>query len=133
MGKGLILLYHRVADEPEDPFRLAVSADNFHAHLGYLQRGAAVVPLSEMPRKGVANRIAITFDDGYRDNAEIAAPALAAAGLPVTWFITVGRLGGHPFWWDRLTHAILGRRPLPAYLEIDLPSGQVWISLPTWE
>jgi len=133
MGKGLILLYHRVADQPVDPFQLCVTADNFRGHLEYLQRRAAVVPLSEMPRKSTANRIAITFDDGYRDNAEIAAPAVAAAGLPVTWFITVGRLGGHRFWWDRLTHAILGGHPLPAYLEIDLPSGQVWLSLRTWE
>src|SRR5215207_10463302 len=92
MGKGLILLYHRVADQPVDPFQLCVTADNFRGHLEYLQRRAAVVPLSEMLRKSTANRIAITFDDGYRDNAEIAAPALAAAGLPVTWFITVGRL-----------------------------------------
>jgi len=133
MGKGLILLYHRVADEPADPFQLCVTVDNFHGHLDYLQRRAAVVPLSEIPRKATANRIAITFDDGYRDNAEIAAPEVAAAGLPVTWFITVGRLDGHRFWWDRLTHAILGRRPMPDSLEIDLPSGRVWLSLRTWE
>jgi hypothetical protein len=47
-------------------------------------------------------------DIGYRDNVELAAPLLAAAGLPVTWFNTAGRLSGQRFWWDRLTHALLG-------------------------
>src|SRR5215204_814507 len=133
MGRILILLYHRVAEVGRDPFNLAVSPYHFHAHLEYLARRGGVVPLDEVHQHTNADRIAITFDDGYLDNAETAAPALATAGLPVTWFITVGRLGGHRFWWDRLTDAILGPHALPDSLDIDLPGGPVWMDLRTQE
>ena len=41
-----------------------------------------------------ARRVAITFDDGYRDNLLNAAPVLHALGLPATVFIVAGRVGG---------------------------------------
>ena len=131
MARTLILLYHRVAEPRDDPFQLAVSPHNFESHLEYLSRRGGVVPLTEVHVRTKVDRIAITFDDGYRDNAETAAPALASAGLPVTWFITVGLLGGKSFWWDRLTDAVLGPHDLPDALEVDLPGAPVWVDLRT--
>jgi peptidoglycan/xylan/chitin deacetylase (PgdA/CDA1 family) len=131
VGRILILLYHRVAEPRDDPFQLAVSPDNFESHLRYLSRRGGVVPLTEVHQRAKVDRIAITFDDGYRDNAETAAPALASAGLPVTWFITVGLLGGKRFWWDRLTDAVLGPHNLPDALKVDLPAAPVWVDLRT--
>ena len=44
--------------------------------------------------------MSITFDDGYRDNHEIAAPILKDLGLHSTFFITSGYIESNvvPFW-----------------------------------
>jgi peptidoglycan/xylan/chitin deacetylase (PgdA/CDA1 family) len=44
--------------------------------------------------------LSITFDDGYRDNFEVAAPILKEFGLPATFFVTTGFVQSEtvPFW-----------------------------------
>jgi peptidoglycan/xylan/chitin deacetylase (PgdA/CDA1 family) len=37
--------------------------------------------------------LSITFDDGYRDNAEVAAPLLRRFSLPATFFVVTGFIG----------------------------------------
>jgi len=50
--------------------------------------------------------VALTFDDGYLDNATFAAPMLNAAGLPATFFLVPGFLSGSaPVWWEELGRA----------------------------
>jgi peptidoglycan/xylan/chitin deacetylase (PgdA/CDA1 family) len=132
MSRVLILMYHRFAEPGADPFGLAVSPRNFAGHVEHLAATGAVVPLAEVGARSRVPRIVVTTDDGYADNAEVGAPLLAAAGLPATWFVTAGRLGGHRFWWDRLTDALLPPRPgRPGSLEVALPSGPVWLDLRT--
>jgi peptidoglycan/xylan/chitin deacetylase (PgdA/CDA1 family) len=47
--------------------------------------------------------VALTFDDGYLDNVTVAAPMLADAGLPATFFLVPGFLDGSaPAWWEDL-------------------------------
>lgn len=92
-----MLLYHRVNDVSRD--KLTTSSRRFAEHLSILRRHYPVVPLVE----GVAavtgrrylgpNIVAITFDDGYADNHEVAAPILQRFGLPATFFVTVGLIG----------------------------------------
>lgn len=108
--RDLVLVYHRVAEVQRDPFRLCVRPDRFAAHLAALVQVADVVPVAEIgcPSRSGRRRIAITFDDGYADNAEVAAPILAEHGLPATFFLTSGGLDPHSeFWWDRLEHLVL--------------------------
>jgi peptidoglycan/xylan/chitin deacetylase (PgdA/CDA1 family) len=45
-----------------------------------------VVPLSLLPSDGIA----VTFDDGFRDNLDVASPILARLGIPFTVFVTPG-------------------------------------------
>jgi peptidoglycan/xylan/chitin deacetylase (PgdA/CDA1 family) len=122
-------MYHRVAELDLDPYRLAVTPDRFARQVAHLARLRCVVPLGEVLRPSRAARIAITFDDGYLDNATVAAPLLADAGLPATWFITSGRLGGQRFWWDRLAHALLGPHPLPPAVDVRVGDASLWLDL----
>ena len=77
--------------------------------LAFLGRRCNVVPLTDalraldrddpLPPRAVA----LTFDDGYRDQLELAAPMLARLGLPATFFLVPGLLDGTArAWWELL-------------------------------
>jgi peptidoglycan/xylan/chitin deacetylase (PgdA/CDA1 family) len=110
--RGLVLLYHRVAGPRFDPLRLDVSAANFDAQLSVLRTEATVLALDEFEahrRRGTLpdRAAAITFDDGYADNLQVAAPALARQALPATVFVTTGMTGSmREFWWDDLERVV---------------------------
>lgn len=105
-----ILTYHRVNDE-DDPFFPSISTELFEQQMAFVARAYVVLTVEElaerMRRRAVPrNAIAITFDDGYRDNLTHAAPILARHGLPATVFVVTGALaGGEPLWFDRLALA----------------------------
>lgn len=126
---AVILMYHRVANVANDVYGIAVTPERFAAQVDSLVAAGNVVPLSEVTAPGRAGRTAITFDDGYVDNALTAAPLLQAAGLPATYFITTGRLGGRRFWWDRLADALLGGHPLPDGADVEVDGRALWLSL----
>jgi peptidoglycan/xylan/chitin deacetylase (PgdA/CDA1 family) len=115
----IVLLYHRIAEERHDPFGLCVSPANFAAQLELLAAEHEPVSLGELVarvRAGAATRreVAITFDDGYVDNLEVALPLLQRRGIPATFFISSGQVvSGRGFWWDEL-EAALRRDPKPA-------------------
>lgn len=49
--------------------------------------------------------VAFTIDDGYIDQATIAAPVFAEFDCPVTTFVSTGFLDGKLwFWWDQIGH-----------------------------
>lgn len=109
-ASAIVLAYHRVTELSRDPFGLAVRPDRFAAQIDVLRRAADVVPLGDVLRRAPAGRrrVAITLDDGYADNAEVAAPILAEKGVPATFFVVTGGLDeGAEFWWDRLEHVVL--------------------------
>ncbi len=127
--RGAILLYHRVAAPGLDPDQLAVAPARFDEHLRILSTIVTPLPLDEFERLRAADAlperaIAVTFDDGYRDNLTDAAPALARARIPATIFVTTGRTGvARGFWWDELA-ALLLAPSLPATtLSIALDDG----------
>ena len=50
-----------------------------------------------------ARALAVTFDDGYRDNLDQALPALDDAGVPASFYLVSGFLDGEAApWWERL-------------------------------
>lgn len=122
---GLILMYHRIAEIGHDPWSLCVTPANFRQQLEVLTRVADVVPLAEFSQRLKSARakrptIAITFDDGYRDNYTAALPLLQTFNAPATIFITSGAIGrSEPFWWDLLAELIM-TAALPAKLELGI-------------
>jgi peptidoglycan/xylan/chitin deacetylase (PgdA/CDA1 family) len=51
--------------------------------------------------------VAITFDDGYRDNYEHAWPILKKYGIPATFFLVAGALDNKMvLWWDRVGEVV---------------------------
>lgn len=126
---AVVLMYHRITDVGRDTYGLAVSPERFAQQVEHLSSTGSVVPLSEVTAPARALRIAITFDDGYADNAHTAAPLLEQAGLSATYFITTGRLGGRHFWWDRLADGLLGGHPLPEGVDVTVGDRPLWVSL----
>ncbi|MBL8764887.1 MAG: polysaccharide deacetylase family protein [Phycisphaerae bacterium] len=112
-----ILTYHRVlgdGDARAYPLpALAMPRTAFAAQLDWLSKRAAVRTLSRAldELRGATPRsdrptVCITFDDGYADNAEIAAPELEQRGMRATFFLASGFVGrAQLMWFDRIALA----------------------------
>lgn len=85
---------------PDDILGIRVDKDKFLSQMEILRREGYVV----MAIKDIISRIsekktlpdksiAITFDDGYRDNIKNAAPILAEFSFRATFFVTLGYVG----------------------------------------
>ncbi len=121
-SRAVILGYHRVARVAHDPFGLAVSPDHFAEQLDVIQKITRPQSLAGLHRDWTAGRLPArsgvqTFDDGYADMGETAAPLLAGRGSPATLFVISGRLG-RSFWWDELAGLLFTPARLPDFLEI---------------
>ncbi len=121
-------MYHRVADEVLDPWALCVSPPNFDQQVAAIRSAGSGVALDHyMKRLGSSRgspRLALTFDDGYRDNVSQALPVLERHDVPATIFVVSDVLGsGREFWWDTLARCILAESALVDPLVIDLGRG----------
>ena len=107
-GKRLILAYHGIIPEGETPAgerALFVGQRKFAMHLDMLAEEADVAPLARIDEPGDGRpRVAITFDDAYSGAVNEGVRELTKRGLPATIFVAPGRLNGHVFWWDALSH-----------------------------
>jgi peptidoglycan/xylan/chitin deacetylase (PgdA/CDA1 family) len=93
-----VLMYHKVNDVPENSVTVPVSRfDEQMAQLGEL--GYQPVSLDDVLAYYVddvplpSRAVLVTFDDGYRDNLENAAPVLQKYGYPAVLFVPVAYLG----------------------------------------
>jgi peptidoglycan/xylan/chitin deacetylase (PgdA/CDA1 family) len=114
--RAIILRYHSVQHRPDDyehiigkPITHATAA--FQEQIDLVARHYEPVTLDDlaafvrgertMPRRCVA----VTFDDGFADNFEIAAPILNRAGIKAAFYITVGCIEPERLpWFSRLRH-----------------------------
>ncbi len=108
----LILMYHGVADVPEDPNHLFVSPARFAEHMAWLHRrglrGVSISTLVDAMRAGRRRGlVGITFDDGYVSVLETAVPELARYGFGATAYIISDRLGGSNEWDEGPTWPLL--------------------------
>lgn len=112
-----VLIFHRVLREPDPLFPDEVDAARFDELLGRIKAWFNVLPLDTAIRQLhdgslPARAAALSFDDGYADNHDIALPLLQKHGLPCSFFVATGFLDGGRMWNDTLIEAVrLSRLP----------------------
>lgn len=114
----LVLNYHRVGrgeGTPWDHDLWSATAEAFDAQVADVARGAEVVGPEDLLRGGMrkrGRRVMFTFDDGYRDNYELAFPVLCAHGVPATFFVVTGFMDrGTTAWWDEIAWMVRTAEP----------------------
>jgi peptidoglycan/xylan/chitin deacetylase (PgdA/CDA1 family) len=92
-----ILTYHSLDDSCSP---ISVSPETFRAHARWLASGKVrVVPLSRiLTVASDEDAVALTFDDGFANFADLAAPSLEAYGLPATVFVVAEHVGARNDW-----------------------------------
>jgi peptidoglycan/xylan/chitin deacetylase (PgdA/CDA1 family) len=106
-----VLIFHRVLPAPDAMLAGEPSAAEFEQTMRWVKSVFNVIPLSEGVRGIKDGRLppralSITFDDGYANNATIAAPILARLGLHATFFIATGFLDGGRMFNDTVIEAV---------------------------
>jgi len=106
-----ILIYHRVLPGPDALNNWDPTAAEFESQIRALSRFFTPLALGEAVerlRKGTlpAHAACVTFDDGYRDNVDVALPILRRHGVPATFFIATGYLNGGRMWNDTVIESI---------------------------
>jgi peptidoglycan/xylan/chitin deacetylase (PgdA/CDA1 family) len=129
--KGVpILRFHRINDN-NDPFLSAFSTKMFEKHIKYLKRKYTILPLENIINefaqgKPLHNAVAITFDDGYRDNFLYAYPVLKKYAVPATIFLTSGLINtGEILWMDKIRY-VLKKTKKKALQMIDIFHGKIY-------
>jgi peptidoglycan/xylan/chitin deacetylase (PgdA/CDA1 family) len=111
-----VLTYHRIADPKTSLFYdpvISATPDAFRAQIDWLSKHVRVLTLEALVER-VQNgslwkepAVLITFDDGYRDNFDVALPILAERDVPATFFIPTAYLDEPQLpWWDHVAYVI---------------------------
>lgn len=105
----LVLAWHNIAPTWGFPESGDAYGEAFARQLAALRRYATVVPLDralDALRDGrplPPRAVALTFDDGYRDQLDLAVPILRGFAMPATFFLVTGFLAQRSrIWWEEL-------------------------------
>ncbi len=100
----VILTYHAIGAQGEEGTMYRVPRRRFRRQLRYLHLRRTVVSVDQLLRDHLADKptigncVAITLDDGYRDNYDHAFPALRRHGFPATAFVVTSLMGKSNTW-----------------------------------
>lgn len=102
----VVLLFHKIREQ-QDSLGLSIPPRVFDGILQTLGEDHQFIPpetVVERAREGSGRlRLAVTFDDGYRDNYEFAYPILRRHAVPATVFLSTDQIDGRrPFWYERM-------------------------------
>ncbi|MFM1815427.1 MAG: hypothetical protein RLZ98_2122 [Pseudomonadota bacterium] len=126
----LVLNYHRIGDPDASEFDREVfseTAEGLAAQVSFLKRSYNLVSPAEALEmldgrwscRGTS--ILLTFDDGYRDNLDIAVPVLQSLDASAIFFLVTSYLDRPSVvtWWDRI--AWLTRRCVDRKVTVTVP------------
>lgn len=108
--RAMILRYHSVAalEDRADFYLdhgLTITPEAFERQLQFLTRRYRIIPLQDIVdrlRQGLPphkDTLAITFDDGFRDNYIRAFPILRRYQVPATFYLTTGCIDNRQIFW----------------------------------
>jgi len=113
--RAVVLMYHSVVEDPRETantIRISQSRPSFEHQISTLARRFNVVTIEQIEefvaevRRLPPRSVAITFDDGFADNHDVALPILSHYGTPATFYIIVNAAeSGIPPWYCRFTFA----------------------------
>ncbi len=117
-SRAVVLRYHSVADSLDrtDLYLdrgLTTPCQVFEQQIRFLSRRYTIVPLEDIVERlrrgqGLYRRaVAITFDDGYRDNYTRAFPILRRYRVPATFYLTTGCIDNGQILWTAYLRYIL--------------------------
>ncbi len=131
--RALVIGYHNVAPTPFWSAPPDAGLRGLAEQVRWFRRMGTIVPLRHivaaiaegrpLPRRAIA----LTFDDGYRDNVERAMPLLDRMGVPATFFLVPGFLDGDvQAWWEVSSWAVHhATRPMTEVAGHSVPGGDV--------
>jgi peptidoglycan/xylan/chitin deacetylase (PgdA/CDA1 family) len=131
----LSLSYHRIGDpsgSPLDRDTWSATTEEFDRQIALLQEHFDVVHPRDvvgLQQRGRGRHALVTFDDGSRDNHDLALPVLRRRGVPALFFVTTGFMDEpRVAWWDEISWMVWNS-PLPAlppsdWLSDPLPLGR---------
>ncbi|MDB4954918.1 MAG: polysaccharide deacetylase [Myxococcales bacterium] len=131
-----ILTFHRVR-EPDTDSRYCFddgvidsTPEQFDLQMSIVRRYFNPVGMDDVLRLAEGgsmprNPVLITFDDGYRDNHEVAVPILKRHGIKAVFFIATSYIAERRvFWWDRINY--LMKTSTKRTIEVSYPFLQVF-------
>lgn len=121
--------YHRigkVGDLGFDRNSWSADADAFAEQLRFCKTHLDIIDPDDLPYVRAAKRgrhAIITFDDGYRDNYEVAFPILQREGVTATFFVSSGFIDSPKLpWWEEIAWMVQasqhGEMELPAWFDV---------------
>lgn len=102
---AIVALFHRVDDRLGDN-EISCTVRKFTDFCDFFKKYYKVISYGKLLEKldrgeDLRGHLVITFDDGYRDNSEVAAVELRKRGLTACFFIISGFIGTERVaWWD---------------------------------
>jgi peptidoglycan/xylan/chitin deacetylase (PgdA/CDA1 family) len=116
----IALQYHSIQENPEE-FRNTIgiaithSRKLFRKQMEWLAAHFVPISIDDLPSILKGNKplkrrgVLVTFDDGFRDNLEIAAEILEQFGIRGVFYVTAGVIEGPPLWFCQLRKLMSGR------------------------
>ena len=105
-----IVRFHSVSAEADGTYswigpNICMAPEVFERQIAFLARHYGCISMDQLlealsaGRPLPRNAVVVTFDDGYRDNYDVAFPILRRHKVPAMFYVTTGALeGGEPLW-----------------------------------
>jgi len=107
----MIFTFHRVLDVKDPVLPDEPTGRDFADQLEWISQFLNVIPLPEAAEQLAAGDLTartacVTFDDGYRNNFDVALPLLRRFGLPATFFVATGAVAEGAMWNDLIIESV---------------------------